>query len=460
MTLTQISTAGVKDDAVTAGKIPANAVGSSELADNAVDTAAIAADAVTGAKIADDAVAAEHIADNGITNAHINSSAAIAGSKISPDFGSQNITTTGAITATTSINTSGNLGCNGQLQVVSSAPEVILTDTNANSDYSIVVNTGQFRIRDETNSANRLAVNSDGHVDIYGNLDVGAGIDCTGTCTATSFAGDGSNLTGITSTTINNNADNRVITGSGTANTLNGEANVNIDSSGRLLIATNTASGASTNADDLKVGSESSGSQRGITIGSAIACNIRFADAADDTAGAIIYNHSNNDITFTAGSSARASIDADGLKFGTDSAAANALNDYEEGSWTPTMSNTGSLSNGVASGRYTKVGRMVHFVAKLTWSGRSNNGGYNITFGSLPFTAASYFQFPIYVGGSEGFSDNNSGNTHIGGSVIAGNSTGQFRVSSSTGSNEISFNGSVGATNAGYIYWGGTYYIN
>ena len=33
---------------------------------------------------------------------------------------------------------------------------------------------------------------------------------------------------------INNNADNRVITGSGTANTLNGESNVVIDSSGRL----------------------------------------------------------------------------------------------------------------------------------------------------------------------------------------------------------------------------------
>ena len=52
MALTQISTAGVKDDAVTAGKIPANAVGSSELADNAVDTAAIADDAVTNAKAA------------------------------------------------------------------------------------------------------------------------------------------------------------------------------------------------------------------------------------------------------------------------------------------------------------------------------------------------------------------------------------------------------------------------
>ena len=38
------------------------------------------------------------------------------------------------------------------------------------------------------------------------------------------YYGDGSNLTGITGTTINSNADNRIITGSGTANTLNGES--------------------------------------------------------------------------------------------------------------------------------------------------------------------------------------------------------------------------------------------
>ena len=52
MALTKISTDGVKDDAVTAGKIPANAVGSSELADNAVDTDAIQDDSVTEDKLA------------------------------------------------------------------------------------------------------------------------------------------------------------------------------------------------------------------------------------------------------------------------------------------------------------------------------------------------------------------------------------------------------------------------
>ena len=52
------------------------------------------------------------------------------------------------------------------------------------------------------------------------------GVIATGIITATSFSGSGANLTGITGTTINNNADNRIITGSGTANTLEGEANL------------------------------------------------------------------------------------------------------------------------------------------------------------------------------------------------------------------------------------------
>ena len=47
-----------------------------------------------------------------------------------------------------------------------------------------------------------------------------------GVITATTYYGSGANLTGITGTTINNNADNRLITGSGTANTLEGEANL------------------------------------------------------------------------------------------------------------------------------------------------------------------------------------------------------------------------------------------
>ena len=57
---------------------------------------------------------------------------------------------------------------------------------------------------------------------LAGQVDVGSNIKLgnAGVITATSFVGSGANLTGITGTTINNNAANKVIMGSNTANTL------------------------------------------------------------------------------------------------------------------------------------------------------------------------------------------------------------------------------------------------
>ena len=52
---------------------------------------------VTSTMIADGTVTSTDIADGTIVNADINASAAIAGTKVSPDFGSQNIATTGTI---------------------------------------------------------------------------------------------------------------------------------------------------------------------------------------------------------------------------------------------------------------------------------------------------------------------------------------------------------------------------
>ena len=55
-------------------------------------------------------------------------------------------------------------------------------------------------------------------------------VNASGIITASSYRGDGSQLTGITGAIINNNADNRIITGSGTANTLEGESTLNYGS--------------------------------------------------------------------------------------------------------------------------------------------------------------------------------------------------------------------------------------
>ena len=74
MALTQISTGVVKDDAGTAGKIPANAVGSSEIAD----------DAVTAAKIADDAIGQDQLAENAVVLANLTNDC-VSGDKIADE---------------------------------------------------------------------------------------------------------------------------------------------------------------------------------------------------------------------------------------------------------------------------------------------------------------------------------------------------------------------------------------
>ena len=99
---------------------------------------------------------------------------------------------------------------------------------------------------------------SGGQIDVGSNIKIGT----AGVVTATSFVGSGANLTGLPAeTTINNRADNRVLTATGSANVLNAESNVHIDGSGRLMIGTTTEGNES--ADELTVASSGN---TGITI--------------------------------------------------------------------------------------------------------------------------------------------------------------------------------------------------
>jgi hypothetical protein len=66
------------------------------IVDNAITTAKIVDNAITTAKIVDSNVTAAKIADSSITNAKVSATAAIAGTKINPNFGSQDIITTGS----------------------------------------------------------------------------------------------------------------------------------------------------------------------------------------------------------------------------------------------------------------------------------------------------------------------------------------------------------------------------
>ena len=108
-----------------------------------------------------------------IDNANVASNAAIAGSKISPDFGSQNVATT------------GTLGV-GNTTISSTAPFLTLNDTNTENDFSIQNADGTFRIRDIDAASNRMTLDSSGQFTFATNVDFSSGIDVTGEITATS----------------------------------------------------------------------------------------------------------------------------------------------------------------------------------------------------------------------------------------------------------------------------------
>ena len=79
-----------------------------------------------------------------------------------------------------------------------------------------------------------------------------------------------------------------------------------------------------------------------------------------------------------------------GLTFNGDTAAANALDDYEEGTWTPTVGGwNNSTVKSTASqnqGHYTKVGPLVTVTANVTWDGTETLSGGIIVRG-LPYAA-------------------------------------------------------------------------
>jgi hypothetical protein len=115
-----------------------------------------------------------------------------------------------------------------------------------------------------------------------------------------------------------------------------------------------------------------------------------FASFRDDSSSAnIAFGAIANAHILRADNTVRIRVDGDGLKFGSDTAAANALDDYEIGTWTPTI--IGSTTNPVygtstAVGDYVKVGDIVHATFLIIVTSVSNVGAGNKSVDGLPFT--------------------------------------------------------------------------
>jgi hypothetical protein len=211
---------------------------------------------------------------------------------------------------------------------------------------------------------------------------------------------DGSNLVALTGATERMRIDNSGNSHFGSSGTLSGADTVSIvPSEGRISYGMDGRTSFVTSENGAYI---YSGSGVGGTM----------------PAGDLILqsrSNQNRTIRFVTGSTPaqRMSIDSGGLKFGTDTADANGLHDYEEGTWTPTINS--SLNANIAVGRYVKVGSLVMASARLDWNSNSGAGG-GIGMGGLPFATHSdtYTRTAGSVGYMIGFDTNGNHQMVIG----------------------------------------------
>ena len=131
-----------------------------------------------------------------------------------------------------------------------------------------------------------------------------------------------------------------------------------------------------------------------------------------------------------------------GVLFGGDTAAANTLDDYEEGSWSPdiVISNGTSVVSAFAwrTGKYTKVGNLVHCTFAMGLNGI--NSGSSLRLGGIPFAPAgiTYFYYFVLHGYSyaSGFGDSDN-TTRLFGEVNASLGS-QIQIVKGTGRNTVS----------------------
>ncbi len=116
-----ISGSEIEDGTITAADLATNSVGADELASNSVTSLEIFPDTITAVDIATGGVLSAEIQDGTILDVDVNPLAAIAGTKIAADFGSQQVTANGSSTFAGVKGVGSNGPTNGYLGVQGTA---------------------------------------------------------------------------------------------------------------------------------------------------------------------------------------------------------------------------------------------------------------------------------------------------------------------------------------------------
>lgn len=132
---------------------------------------------------------------------------------------------------------------------------------------------------------------------------------------------------------------------------------------------------------------------------------IYFGDSASSSVGRIVYGHANDDMRFWTNNAERLRLSSAGLSFDEGS---NYLNSYEEGTWSPEVRTSGGVVlSATTSGRFTKIGRLVHVNGDLT--NINTTGGtstHQIRVYDLPFTVDEDLTFGSCVSSVVTFQSN------------------------------------------------------
>ena len=174
---------------------------------------------------------------------------------------------------------------------------------------------------------------------------------------------------------------------------------------------------------------------------------IAFESQSGSNGYNVIYSD-NGDLRFYCGSGARNSAServmfpsSGGITFNGDTAAANALDDYEEGNWTPAVGSGGWTINQTSFAKYVKVASLVTVWCYINFGGTGNSDAIQIT--GLPFTIAGNNYSPgsldVGNGGVKGAYSRTEG--HTSGTVAF------FYPSENTGSSRVALTGNQVASN-------------
>jgi hypothetical protein len=283
------------------------------------------------------------------------------------------------------------------------------------------------------------------------------------------LSSSGSNNTSITSPAANT-----------IAFTTSTTEDMRIDSSGNVGIGTNSPATLlhlkSTTSGTPQLRIEGTGTNNGVItfLGAGhanTAVGIRYISTADSTGHLAFYANETSSGTLTermrilstgnilclAGGSNTAT--GTGIAFpGTQSASsdANTLDDYEEGTWTPTVL-LGATNNsvGTATGTYTKIGNVVFIACRMENVTKAGTG--SLTVGGLPFTASSVGNQNRYAQLLVRWTGINSGGVII---ALAGLGTTTIEFQNFTTTGGYSGGVSDGSISASYSIYGvsGHYY--